>query len=543
MTRPEFIDAPSPEDEADDLVEQLLACTNDPKRFVELAFPEITLEKWQASVLATIRDQLAENARLDRHRAIQIATASGNGVGKSGLLSWLILWSMITFEDCLSVVTAGSEAQLKTRLWGELGKWHARLPPVLKDLFVLEATSLFNKQNPRTWRCDARPWTERNQEAFSGLHNFGKRVLVVFDECSMIPTAIWRATEAMLSDADTQILWCVFGNPLRLDGRFPQCFPGGARSASWTPFQVDSREVSLTNKEAIAEKLAYYGETSNYARSHVLGQFPTASTTQLIPLDWVEGAAVRETWTHPGDAVVLGCDVASGHGEDSSVIMVRRGLDARSYPIQKFPGLDPLQFAYKIAATANELNANAIFVDAGGVGEGTVAKLRELGLAVHAVYFGSKDDNPSGITRCANKRSSMWCAMAQWLKAGAIPNDPQLKAELVGPEYSENAQGIVLERKEDMRARGLSSPDCADSLALTFATPVFTQMMSGLAGAGDHLVESSYDPFSQEALKGKPLPELNPRRYVAPGWSSLKSENEWEPQDYTDAWSSDRVSH
>jgi len=85
-----------------------------------------------------------------------------------------------------------------------------------------------------------------------------------------------------------------------------------------------------------------------------------------------------------------------------------------------------LQFAYKIAAAANELGAQAIFVDAGGVGEGTVAKLRELGLAVHAVYFGAKSSNPDGITRCANQRSAMWCAMAQWLKAGAIPNDPEL---------------------------------------------------------------------------------------------------------------------
>src|SRR4029077_5376438 len=108
------------------------------------------------------------------------------------------------------------------------------------------------KQNQRTWRADLRPWTERNQEAFSGLHNFGKRGLVVYDECSMIPTAIWRATQAMLSDAETQIIWAVFGNPLRLDGRFPMCFPGGRFSGLWKSFQVDSREVTLTNKEAIA---------------------------------------------------------------------------------------------------------------------------------------------------------------------------------------------------------------------------------------------------------------------------------------------------
>jgi hypothetical protein len=217
--------------------------------------------------------------------------------------------------------------------------------------------------------------------------------------------------------------------------------------------------------------------------------------------------------------------VASGHGEDSSVIYIRQGLDGRTHPPRKFPGLDPLQFAYKIAATANELGAQAIFVDAGGVGEGTVAKLRELGLQTLAIYFGSKGDNPSGIVRTANKRSEMWCAMAQWLKAGAIPNDPELKAQLIGPEYSENPHGIVLERKEDMKARGLASPDIADALALTFAAPVFSQL-SDLPGPGNHLVVSEYDPYQDSCMRGDPPIEAKrAARYVAPEQPKARMES------------------
>jgi hypothetical protein len=531
------------EGEGEDLVAQLLGATNDPLRWVQLAFPAIRPEKWQRAVLETIGAQLRENARLDRWKAVQIAVASGNDVGKSALLSWLILWSLITFEDCLGVCTAGTEGQLRTRLWGELSKWHMQLPEVLRAQFELTATAVFARSAERSWRCDARPWSERTQESWSGLHNYQKRVLVVMDECSMIPTNIWRATDGMLNDAETQIIWVVAGNPTRIDGRFPTCFPGGAFGNMWSSFRVDSREVSLTNKEAIAEKLAYYGENSNYARSHVLGQFPTASTTQLIPADWVEGAAARETFTHPADAIVLGCDVASGHGEDSSVIYIRAGLDGRSHLPRKFPNLDPLQFAYKIAACANELGAQGIFVDSGGVGEGTTAKLRELGLQVHAVYFGSKSDNPSGIVRTANKRSEMWCAMAQWLKAGAIPNDPELKAQLTGPEYTEAPLGILLERKQDMAARGLASPDIADALALTFAAPVWSQL-SDLPGPGNHLVQSEYDPYSDSVMRGESIPELK-RRYVAPGYSSLKPEwtheGGWSGDDWNDARLSDEL--
>ena len=514
-------DAPD-EAEALDQIDSLLACSNDPLRFVELAFP-ITPEQWQRSVLAHIGDQLSDNVRLSKWNPVQVAVASGNTVGKTALLAWFILWSLMTFEDCLGVVTAGTEPQIRTRLWGELAKWFYQLPEELRAQFELTATAIFNRQHERTWRVDGRPWSERSQEAFSGLHNFQKRVIVIYDECSMIAEPIWRATDGMLNDAETQVLWLVFGNPLRLDGRFPQCFPGGRFAGMWKSFRVDSRTVSLSNKQTLDEKISYYGADSNYVRSHILGQFPTATTSQLIPLDRIEDAAIREMNMDPTDPVILGCDVASGHGEDSSVIYIRKGLDGRTHSPRKFPNLDPLQFAYKIAAVARDVNADAIFVDAGGVGEGTAAKLRELGLAPHSVYFGSKADNANGLVRCANKRSEMWCTMKEWLKAGAIVNDDQLKAELGGPEYSENPQGIVLERKEDMRARGLGSPDIADALALTFASPVSSAL--SFAGRGDHLVQTDYNPFSDAAMTGKPYPGATQRHY-AEGWARLKPEYE-----------------
>src|SRR6516164_4787357 len=474
-------------DEAEDLVQQLLGCSDDPLAFVRLAFPDIKPEEWQRWALETIGNQLQENARLDRWKAVQIAVASGNGIGKSALLAWIILWALVTFEDTIGVITAGTEGQLRTRLWSEISKWHSKLPDGLRAQFELTATAIFSKQSEKTWRVDGRPWTERNKEAFSGVHNYRKRVIIVFDECSMIPDTIWDATSGMLSDAETEIIWCVFGNPTRNSGRFPMLFPGGKFTAMWKWLRVDSREVSLTDKAAIEEKLSFYGPESNYARSHVYGLFPLATATQLIPLDVVEAAAVRrDALAHSSDAVILGVDVATGHGTDCSVVAVRKGLDARSFGVHKFPGTDPIQLAYKVAGIANEVGADAIHVDATGVGEGTAARLRELGLPTHAVYLGARSDNPSGDVRCANKRAELWTTMAAWLKVGAIVNDDELKAQLCAPEYGESTLGLVIEKKEHMRERGLASPDCADSLSLTFAYPVNTAAMSHLVGPSDH---------------------------------------------------------
>jgi hypothetical protein len=119
--------------------------------------------------------------------------------------------------------------------------------------------------------------------------------------------------------------------------------------------------------------------------------------------------------------------------------------------------------------------------------------------------------------------------MREWLKGGCIPNDDGLKQELVGPRYSEAAGGILIERKQDMASRGLSSPDSADALALTFAAPVWTAQASGLAGPGDYQVQSEYNPFSDAALAGKPYPELA-KKYCAPGWSRMRDPvGGWDP--------------
>jgi hypothetical protein len=135
--------------------------------------------------------------------------------------------------------------------------------------------------------------------------------------------------------------------------------------------------------------------------------------------------------------------------------------------------------------------------------------------------------------------------MAQWLKEGGAipPDDATLKAELTAPEFSENPHGLIIERKADMRARGLASPDSADALALTFSYPVFTQEMSELIGPGDHLVQSEYDPWSDQAMQGKPYPELT-RKYIAPGWPRLKPEwnhPDWTGDDWADAAASDAL--
>ena len=465
----------------------LLTVANDPYKFVCECFPwgdphtdlagHTGPDAWQAEVLCEIRDALALGAGVDD--VIREAVGSGHGVGKSCLVAWLILWAISTREDTRGVVTANTEIQLRTKTWPETAKWY-RLSRV-RDLFDYTATAIFssNKEHEKTWRVDAITWSENRTEAFAGMHNQGKRLILIMDEASSIPAVIWETCEGALTDKNTQIIWCVFGNPTRNVGRFKECF--GRFRHRWKTHQVDSRKAKMTNKSQIAKWADDYGEDSDFFRVRVKGEFPRVSSMQFIGTDVVEAAKLRipDPAFPLTDALVMGVDVAR-FGDDMSVISFRRGPDARSIPWVKLRNTDTMALVARIAHCAQEFHPQIIFVDGGGVGGGVVDRLRELRFPVHEVQFGGAADygvpNTDGRVAYANKRAEIWGALRDWLRHGIIPDDRDLEQDLLGVEYGytmkEGRDAILLEKKDDMKSRGLASPDAGDSLATTFAMPV-----------------------------------------------------------------------
>lgn len=461
-----------------ELVELIASCAGDPYKFALVAFPwgepgtplaDKELGPWQVDILCAIRDGL-----LTIDEAIRIAVASGHGIGKSALVAIIVLWAVATHEDTRGIVTAGTEGQLRTKTVPELGKWFRMM--ICRHWFVQTATSIFSADpaHRNTWRIDFIPWNEERPEAFAGLHNESKRILVVFDEASQIADIIWETIEGALTDANTEILWICFGNYTRNTGRFHECF--GRYRHRWVRRQIDSRTVKITNKAQIQQWIDDYGEDSDFVRVRVRGVAPRAGSLQFIPGDIVSQAMKRTVRTEPGDPVVIGVDVAR-FGDDQSVIAVRCGRDARSVKWEKHRGLNTMELAARVYAMWKATSAVAIFVDGGGVGAGVVDRLGDIGAPVHEVRFGAK---PSGFVtlrdkaKVINKRTEIWALMREWLTGGAIPDDAELEADLTGVEYgyTGDEMAIQLERKKDMKRRGLASPDCGDALACTFAIPI-----------------------------------------------------------------------
>lgn len=485
----------------EELIQMLAILSDKPYDFVIWAFPwgeantDLELrpgpEPWQTQVLQDLQNNL-----ITFDVALRIAIRSGHGVGKSTLLAWLALWAVSTREDTRGRITANTEKQLRTILWGEIAKWFRLF--IAKEFFRMEATALYSADPTRkmTWRLDCIPWSEDNPEAFAGLHNFGKRIIVIYDEGSGIADCIWETTEGAMTDANTQLIWIVASNPTRSDGKFRECFFDDRFAGVWKTYQVDARSVSFTNKTQLAAWEKAYGEDDDFFRVRVRGEFPNASTLQLIPTDIVLLAMRREVTSYHFEPLILSVDVAR-FGNNENVAVFRRGRDARTMPVSRWRGLPVTETADRIGNLIVQHKPDAVFIDEGGVGGGVVDCLHRMHHAVTPVNFGASAGGRPGGVLVGNKRSEMWVALREWLReGGCIPQSEDLRDQLIAMEYHFNKkQEIMLISKEDLRAIGKPSPDWGDALAMSFAFPVAAHVRRGTA-----IIAVDYDPLGVEAL-------------------------------------------
>ncbi|QND53470.1 terminase [Phyllobacterium sp. 628] len=485
-------------DPNDDIIELAASCRFDPVRWSNVAWDwghgELSdydgPRAWQDDINGIIREHLANPET--RYEPLQISVASGHGIGKSAEMGMLSNWAMSCWADAKIVTTANTEGQLRTKTAPEIGKWFRM--SLTAHWFDVQATTIKSRDPTRSdsWRQDFIPWSEHNTEAFAGLHNKGKIILVLFDEASKIHDKVWEVAEGALTDENTVIIWVVFGNPTRNSGRFRECFRKFKHR--WKNRQIDSRTVPGTNKKYLQRLVDDNGEDSDLVKVRVRGQFPAQSAMQFISADDVDKA--QKVHLRPGQysfaPKIIGVDPA-WTGDDSLEIVLRQGLYSKS--LATIPRNDnDVQVANLIARLEDEHQADAVFVDA-GYGTGIVSAGLTMGRTWRLIWFSGKSLDPGYI----NVRAYIWGQMKLWIKAGGAidPKDQLLYDDLVGPETVSRLDGkIQLESKEDMKERGLPSPNKGDALALTFAEPVAKKVRHQVHGGNHSPVQIDYDPLA-----------------------------------------------
>jgi hypothetical protein len=309
------------------------------------------------------------------------------------------------------------------------------------------------------------------------------------EEASGIEDIIFETAAGALSSENSWVF--MFANPTRTSGYFHRAFH--VARETWRLYHVPCSASSRVSDNYARDIAIEHGEDSNVYRVRVLGEFPLSEDDAVIPLGLIEAAIDRDISPN-SSGIVWGLDVAR-FGDDATALAKRRG-NMLLEEIREWRKTDLMQTAGLIVKefreTPDNLKPGAINVDVIGMGGGVVDRLRELGLPVRGVNVGEQP----GIDRARymRLRDELWFEARKWFdsKSVTIPPDDKLVSELVGPKYRVESSGkLKVESKDDMKKRGVKSPNKADAFCLTFAGGDFVSESLRPVVARQH-----YDPFN-----------------------------------------------
>ncbi|HYM95811.1 MAG TPA: hypothetical protein VET26_00785 [Candidatus Sulfotelmatobacter sp.] len=444
------------------------------------------IRRWRDDPRAFVRECLGaepddwqDDALVEFNRKQRIALCASKGPGKSTLLAWLIWLFLLTRPHPKVMATSCTGVNLRDGLWTELNKWQQRAE-LLKKHFTWTASRVFANGFEADWFASARTWSrqasiEEQADTLAGFH--GEHVMALCDEAGSTPRGVIAAGEAVLANGGDSHL-VIAGNTTDIDSALGEVVT--KERNLWAVFEVNgdpdnpkrSKRVPVGWARELIEK---HGRDDPYVLVNVFGKFPPRSTTKLLGPADVDAAVARtlskREWA--SEPKVLGVDVARD-GEAETVLQMRQGRAV--FPCVAYRGLDTMQIVGYISTYHAAEQFDAICVDACGVGAGVADRGAQLGLPCYAIDSSQKAIRQGPLyPRFYNRRAEMWWVMADFLKkgGGCLPNDGLLRAQLQAPNISfDRNNALKLETKEEMKRRGVDSPDRGDALAYTFGLPL-----------------------------------------------------------------------
>jgi hypothetical protein len=433
--------------------------------------------------------EIAESVVVNRYTAIKSAHDTGKSFTMSRLAAWWL--DVHPIGEAFLVTTAPTTAQVEAILWREIGKAHRK--GNLPGRITLDAKWYMGQELVAYGRKPA----DYDQAAFQGIH--AKYVLVLLDEAVGIPKSLFDAVDALATNVNARV--AAVANPDDPSSHFAQvCKPGSGWvvkriSAFDTPAYTGEKVPEellalLVSPEWVEERKARWDATNPIYQSKVLGELPDISDDSLILPKWIEAAQKRslERTRRP----IIAADIAR-FGEDETVIMRREGGWIRVY--RAHHKADTMVTSGHIAKAMRDIDDEAgkndwvrAIIDVPGVGGGVVDRLAGLGLPV-VPYNGG--EAPIDKERFVNARAEDYWTLRERFEQGEIdidPDDDKLAAQLGSIKWGIDSRGrIKIESKDDMRKRGLPSPDRADAMAIAFAGRANAAPMNVESHAGESI--------------------------------------------------------
>lgn len=408
--------------------------------------------------------EIGESIRDHRNTAVR----SCNGAGKTYYIAHEALRFLYSFPNSAVINTAPTWTQVENQFWRYFRSAYTNaLVPLGGKLLKTELSI------GETWYAKGIANNPDNVASFQGWH--AENMMMIFDEGSGIPPKIWEAAVGAMSGG-TVVRFIVIGNPNVNSGPFYDAFKDPTFnkiriSAFDIPNVIEKRVVvpGLTDHHFVEEIATRYGINSSAYKVRVLGEFPDHASDTLISLDLIENAfnADRELINQDDD--ITGLDVAR-FGDDDSALVRRIGNKAKVEWV--INGNNTMELAGKSALYLRANPTTSLYIDiTGGLGAGVFDRLREQPDIADRVF----GVNVAGTARDAatyiNIRVESWANVGEWLRDAVLEKHEGFY-ELAQPKYKITSAGkMQLESKEDMKKRGVQSPNVGDALALTLSRP------------------------------------------------------------------------
>jgi phage terminase large subunit len=438
-----------------------------PVEWVEEAFGE---DLWarQCEILNSIRD--------NRRTAVR----SCFDIGKSFIAARVALWFLYSFPHSKVITTAPTFRQVEGILW--------------REIRVAKQKARINlKGDLTTTRLNIAPdwfafgFSTDEPTGFQGFH--AVHILLIVDEAAGIDEGIFKASEGVVSSESARTL--LIGNPTNLAGTFYSSFKmpnyhhihiGAFDTPNFTTFGITVDDIRqntwepkiigplprpyLITPEWVYDKYLRWGDESPMWQAMVMGDFPQQGDDTLIPLSKIEAATRKVIINLEADPWVVGADIAR-FGIDKTVFCLRHGNAA--IELQKYGMLDTMSTSARLHDYLFINSLASANIDAIGVGAGVVDRMKQTdgSKTINGINVAIPSHEPEMF---ANLRAEMYWHLRTLFIEGniSIPADEDLMSQLANTKYKFVNGKVQIEAKDDMKKRGLPSPDCADALALAF---------------------------------------------------------------------------
>jgi hypothetical protein len=448
-------------------------CKNKPDGFIHISFNE-SLWNYQRDIVYSVRDNKVT------------AVKSCNGIGKSYIAARLALWFLYTYPDSKVITTAPTAKQVRDVLWREIRS--------AKSKAVLPLSGQLNQMSldlSEEWF--ALGLSTDKPDRFQGFH--AEHILLIVDEAAGVDEDIFVASDGIVTSQGAKVLY--IGNPTNTAGTFYNSFrlEGVSKitvSAFDTPnfvkFGITLDDIRngtwqekitgelpapyLITPEWVADKYKKWGENTPMWSARVMGEFPQQGDNTLIPLYKIELARNANIQILDTDPEVIGADFAR-FGTDKTEYCYRKGSAVLDW--KTLTKIDTVVNAGELGLFMNFHPGASVNADEGGLGVGIVDMVKQNNpiKTVNGVNSSSEPDDKESF---ANLRAEMFWALRDRFMNGdmdlsKLPQDvyDDLSAQLSNINYKFTPRGQrLIESKEEMKNRGVQSPDKADSLCLAF---------------------------------------------------------------------------